>query len=296
MKLDLKIQYWVCGALAFWLVANGAYAQKEFDKEGHRGCRGLMPENTIPAMKQALLLGVNTLEMDVHFSQDKKALISHDPYVSSKIALKPDGSEIKPEEEKNYILYKMNYDEIRRFDVGSKFYPEFPQQKKIKTYKPLLAELIDSVETFVTEHHLPLPQYNIETKSTPEGDDVLHPAPEEFVKLMMQVIFSKHIENRVIIQSFDPRTLEIIHRDYPAIRTSWLTANPNSCEDNLKTLTFTPTIYSPYFMTVNEETVKLCHSKNILVVPWTVNSTEEITRLKSLGVDGIISDYPNLLH
>jgi glycerophosphoryl diester phosphodiesterase len=296
MKFDKKIKYCISGFLAFWLVVNGAYAQQRFDKEGHRGCRGLMPENTIPAMKQALLLGVSTLEMDVHFSKDKKALISHDPYISSKIALKPDGTEIKPEEEKSYVLYKMNYDEIHRFDVGSKFYPEFPQQKKIKTYKPLLAELIDSVEVFVAEHHLPLPQYNIETKSTPEGDNVLHPAPEEFVKLMMQVIVSKHIESRVIVQSFDSRTLEIIHRDYPTIRTSWLTANPKSCEDNLKALTFTPTIYSPYFMTVDEVTLKLCHSKNILVVPWTVNTTEEITRLKSLGVDGIISDYPNLLH
>lgn len=295
MKLDRRMKQAACVAVAFWVVANGGYAQKNFDKEGHRGCRGLMPENTIPAMKEALLLGVNTLEMDVHFSKDKQALISHDPYISSKIALKPDGGEIKSEEEKSYILYGMDYDEIRRFDVGSKFYPEFPQQKKIKTYKPLLAELIDSVETFVAERHLPLPQYNIETKSTPEGDNIRHPAPEEFVKLMMQVILSKHIESRVIIQSFDPRTLEIIHRDYPAIRTSWLTANPNSCEDNLKTLTFAPAIYSPYFMTVDEETVKLCHSRNILVVPWTVNSTEEIARLKSLGVDGIISDYPNLL-
>ena len=296
MMLDKKIRQVTCVAITFWIAVTGGYAQKSFDKEGHRGCRGLMPENTIPAMTEALLLGVNTLEMDIHFSKDKQALISHDPYISSKMALKPDGSEISPEEEKSCVLYKMDYNEIRRFDVGSKFYPEFPQQKKIKTYKPLLAELIDSVETFVAEHHLPLPQYNIETKSSPEGDNVLHPAPEEFVKLMMQVVLSKHIESRVIIQSFDPRTLEIIHRDYPTIRTSWLTENPNSCEDNLKALTFAPTIYSPYFMTVDEETLKLCHSKNILVIPWTVNSKKEITRLKSLGVDGIISDYPNLLH
>lgn len=272
------------------------YAQTNFDKEGHRGCRGLMPENTIPAMKEALRLGVNTLEMDVHFSKDKQALISHDPYFSSKITLKPDGSEISADEEKNYELYDMNYAEIRKFDVGSKYYPEFPQQRKFKTYKPLLSELIDSVEAFVAENHLPLPQYNIETKTTLEGDKVLHPAPEEFVKLMMDVILSKHIEKRVIIQSFDPRTLEIIHRDYPTIRTAWLVANPKSCEENLQTLTFTPTILSPYFLMVNQHMIELCHSKNILVIPWTVDSVDEIKRLKSLHVDGIISDYPNLLN
>ena len=274
---------------------NG-FAQNHFDKEGHRGCRGLMPENTIPAMKEALLLGVNTLEMDVHFSKDKQALISHDPFFSSKISLKPDGSEISADEEKNYTLYQMNYDEIRRFDVGSKFYPAFPQQKKFKTYKPLLSELIDSVEAFVAERHLPLPQYNIETKTTPEGDNTLHPEPEEFVKRMMDIILSKHIEKRVIIQSFDPRTLEIIHRDYPNIRTAWLVANTKSSEENLSTLSFTPSIYSPYYLMVNADVIKLCHSKHILVIPWTVDTPEDISRLKSMGVDGIISDYPNLLN
>lgn len=296
IKLNSKAKFCSFAIVAFGLISSDGYAQASFDKEGHRGCRGLMPENTIPAMEEALRMGVNTLEMDVHFSKDKKALISHDPYVSSKIGLKPDGSEIKPEEETSYTLYKLNYDEIRCFDVGRKFNPEFPQQKKIKAYKPLLAELIDSVEAFVAKRHLSPPQYNIETKSAPEGDNILHPAPYEFVKLMMQVIFSKGIQDRVVIQSFDPRTLEIVHHDYPHVRISWLTANMNSCEENLKTLSFTPNIYSPYYLTVDEATVKYCHSKNILVIPWTVNSSEEIARLKLLEVDGIITDYPNLLN
>lgn len=270
-------------------------AQTVFDKEGHRGCRGLMPENTIPAMEKALLLGANTLEMDIHFSKDKKVLISHDPYISYKIALLPDGREIKKKDEKNYALYNMTYDEIRQFDMGSKYNPEFPQQQKMKTYKPLLSELIDSVENFAVERHLPLPQYNIETKSDPKGDNTLHPEPEEFVRRLMEVILSKHIEKRVIIESFDPRTLEIMHRDYPSIRTAWLTANRKSCAANLDMLTFTPTIYSPYFKTVNKKTIEVCHAKNIFVLPWTVNSPKEISRLKALGVDGIISDYPNLL-
>ena len=281
----------ICSLLVF----GNLGAQTSFDKEGHRGCRGLMPENTIPAMKKALLLGVNTLELDLHISKDGQVLISHDPYISASIALHPDGSEIKKKEEKSLVLYQLNYAEIRQFDVGSKYNPKFPQQQKIKTYKPLLSELIDSVEAFVSEQHLALPDYNIETKSDPKGDNTLHPEPEEFVRLMMEVILSRHIERRVIIQSFDVRTLEIIHRDYPSLRTSLLTANLKSVESNLKTLSFAPPIYSPYYWTVTKATVEGCHQRNILIIPWTVDDEKKIKKMKDLHVDGIISDYPDRL-
>jgi len=277
------------------LAANTiASAQIAFDTQAHRGGRGLMPENTIPAMKNALRLGVTTLEMDTHITKDKQVLLSHDPYLSYKYVSLPDGTAMTKKDKNKYAIYAMNYDEIRRFDVGSKYYQAFPQQQKMRAYIPLLSELIDSVESFVAEQQLPLPQYNIETKLDDGGDGILHPHPEEFVRLLMDVIIAKNIEERVIIQSFDPRTLEIVHRDYPSIRTAWLVENLKSCKANMQALTFTPTIYSPFYKKVNPKVVKYCHERGIKVIPWTVNSVKQMDKMKAFNVDGIISDYPDL--
>src|SRR5689334_22632536 len=100
----------------------------DFSLQGHRGYRGLMPENTIPAMLKAIGLGVNTLEMDICFSKDKKALLSHEPFFNHDITTTPDGSFITEKEEKNYNLYQMDYRLITKFDVGMKPHPRFPQQ------------------------------------------------------------------------------------------------------------------------------------------------------------------------
>ena len=110
----------------------------------------------------------------------------------------------------------------------------------------------------------------------------------------MAVIVKKHIEKRVSIQSFDPRTLEIVHRKYPAIPISYLVYK-NTLEDNLHLLTFTPDIYSPVFKLVDAQLLESCHGKKMRVIPWTVNEQADIDRLKTLGVDGLISDYPDRL-
>ncbi|WP_183560726.1 glycerophosphodiester phosphodiesterase family protein [Mucilaginibacter sp. SP1R1] len=269
-------------------------AQQKFDTEAHRGGRALMPENTIPAMLNGVRLGAQTLELDCHITADGKVMVSHDPFMSSIIMLKPDGSEISKAEEKEYVLYKMPYDSIRRFQEGVKQHPNFPDQKQVKTYKPLLADLIDSVENYVKENHLKPVYYNMETKSQPEGDNILNPVPDVFVKLLMEVITEKKITDRVIIQSFDPRTLQVLHQQWPKMKTAFLTQT-GSYEDNIKTLGFTPTILSPEFKIVNEAMVKAAHKNRVKVLPWTVNNEADMKALAVLGVDGLISDYPDRL-
>jgi glycerophosphoryl diester phosphodiesterase len=279
----------------FLLAAFRILAQPALDVQAHRGGRGLMPENSIPAMLNAVDMGVRTLELDCVISADGKVVVSHDVYMSSDFMLKPDGSPIAKAEEKQYALYKMTYDSIRRFSEGVKTHPGFPDQTKVKTYKPLLAELIDSVEAEVRKRHFRPVYYNIETKSTPDGDDVFHPKPEPFVAALMAVIKAKGIQDRVIIQSFDPRTLRIVHRDFPKQPTALLIENGKSLEENIAGLGFTPAIYSPNYLLVNAPLVKKAHDSGIKVLPWTVNDPKAMQAQAALGVDGIISDYPDRL-
>lgn len=271
------------------------YVRDDFDKEGHRGCRGLMPENTIPAMLDAVALGVTTLEMDIVFTKDKKAILSHEPFFNHEITTKPDGSYIG---EKEYNIYQMTYDEVKTYDVGMKPHPRFPQQKKIKVCKPLLSDVIDAVNKDMVTRRRPFPFYNIETKTQPATDNIYHPAPEEFVELLMAVISEKGIADHVIIQSFDFRTLQYLHQHYPEIKTAMLIEDydKSTLDVQLKALGFDPTIYSPAYQLVDEELIRKCHEKNIKVIPWTINTKEEIVKYTNMGVDGIITDYPDLFN
>ncbi|WP_316823392.1 glycerophosphodiester phosphodiesterase family protein [Pedobacter gandavensis] len=266
-----------------------------FSTEGHRGARGLMPENTILAMKKAIDLGITTLEMDTHVTKDGAVVVTHDDYLSPPFMLDADGKEILPADAKKYPVYQMTYAELKSFDLGSKYYPAFPQQEKIKTFIPRLEELIDSVQHYLTKTGKKQMFYNIETKCGPEGDGVLNPDPETFVQLLMKVIEKKGISPYVVIQSFDKRTLQILNEKYPEVRTSYLVANKKSFEEHMADLGFLPFILSPAYQMVNNELVKKCHDQGIKVIPWTVNTAADIQLLKDLKVDGIISDYPNLL-
>ncbi|HEX2683943.1 MAG TPA: glycerophosphodiester phosphodiesterase [Ferruginibacter sp.] len=269
-----------------------------FDKEAHRGGRGLMPENTIPAMLNALGLQVTTLEMDISISKDKKVLLSHEPFFSKDITTKPDGSYIGPKELKSYNLYKMDYEEIAKYDVGMKMHPLFPEQQKVKAVKPLLSDVFKAVKEYMITVKRPFPFYNIEIKSQPEGDNIYHPLPAEFVELVMGVIKENQMEEQVIIQSFDFRSLQYMHQHYPAIKTSVLIEanNKSSFRKQIKDLGFTPTIYSPDFLLVTPELIRDCHELNMKVIPWTVNDKNKIEELTKMGVDGIITDYPNLFN
>ncbi|MEO6720027.1 MAG: glycerophosphodiester phosphodiesterase [Ferruginibacter sp.] len=269
-----------------------------FDKEGHRGCRGLMPENTLAAMLKGIDLGVTTIEMDVSFTKDSQAILSHEPFFNHDITTLPDGSFINAKDEKQYNLYKMNYAEILRYDVGMKPHPKFPRQFKMPVTKALLMDVIDGVENYIRDKKLPPIFYNIETKTNPITDNIYHPAPQAFVDMLMKIINEKGIGERVIIQSFDFRTLQIMHRDYPSIKTAMLIEDydKRSLQEQIKALGFTPTIYSPAHELVNKSLVDQCHELQIKVVPWTINNKARIAELKALGVDGIITDYPDLFN
>ncbi len=269
-----------------------------FDKQGHRGCRGLMPENTVPAMLKALDLGVTTLEMDISISKDKKVFLSHEPFFNHEITTKPDGSFIEEKDERDYNMYQMNYGSVLTYDVGMKPHPRFPNQEKVKAVKPLLTDVFDAVKEYMMTRRKPFPFYNIETKCLPATDNVYHPKPAEFVELLMKVIMEKQVEDMVIIQSFDPRTLQYLHRHYPKMKTSLLVEanNRNSFRKQIKDLGFTPTIYSPEFSLVTDVLIRNCHDRNIKIIPWSVNDKKKIEELKKMGVDGIITDYPNLFN
>jgi glycerophosphoryl diester phosphodiesterase len=267
-----------------------------FDKEGHRGGRGLMPENTIPAMLKGLDVGVTTLEMDAMITKDKKVILSHDPFFNHSITIKADSSFIAAKDEKQYIIYQMTFEETQQFDVGLKPYPAFPRQQRVPATKPLLSEVIANADAYAAGKQRPLPFYNIETKSKPATDNINHPAPQEYVDLLMAVIKEKKIEDRVIIQSFDPRTLKIVHSQYPGIKTALLIEDNDkrTLKAQLDDLGFTPTIYSPAYKLVTPALLSDCHHKKMKVVPWTVDDKDEIVRLTKMGVDGIITDYPDL--
>jgi glycerophosphoryl diester phosphodiesterase len=267
-----------------------------FDKQGHRGCRGLMPENTIPAMLRAIDLGVTTLEMDAVITADGEVVLSHEPWMGWEISTSPDGRSFTAQEEKQYNIYRMDYATVKSWDVGLKPHPRFRQQARMAAYKPRLADVIDTVEAYLKKTGKAPVFYNIETKSDPAGDDLFHPRPEPFADMLMEVINRKGIINKVIIQSFDNRTLQVLHRKNPKLRTALLVEgfSKESMEAHLQALGYIPSIYSPEYNLVTPDLVKSCHHKGMKLIPWTVNDRSAMERLKNMGVDGIITDYPNL--
>lgn len=273
-----------------------AFSETVFDREGHRGCRGLMPENTIPAMLKAIDLGVTTLEMDASISKDKQVFLSHEPFFNHEITTKPDGGFISEAEEKQYNMYQMNYADIIKYDVGLKPHPRFPRQEKMAAVKPLLSVMFDSVQAYCLRNNKPLPQFNIETKTNAATDEKYHPGPEAFVELLVAVIQSKKMTEQVIIQSFDIRTLQYLHANYPSFKTALLVEDydKKAFALQLKDLGFIPTIYSPAYTLVTPLLVKQCRDAGIRIVPWTVNDLPAMQALKKMGVHGIISDYPDL--
>ncbi|GGE53838.1 glycerophosphoryl diester phosphodiesterase [Pedobacter psychrotolerans] len=274
-----------------------ASAQKrKFDVQGKAGARGIMPENTIEGMLKALDLGVTTLEMDAVISKDKQVVLSQEPYFNNEISLLPNGKPISFKDQKNYNIYQMDYEQVKKFDVGSKIHARFPGQMKFKAYKPLLSKTIDAVEAYVKEHRLAKPVYSIETKTIKNGDNEFHPEPAEFVELIMDVVNTKKIAKRVIIESFDMRTLQYLHEKYPKVKTSLLIDEKEPFEDYIEKLGFNPTIYSPYSVLVGKGLVDRCHEMGIKIIPWTVNTVKDLKYFMSLGVDGVITDFPNLMN
>ncbi len=271
-------------------------AQSSFDLQGHRGCRGLMPENSWPAFEKALEMGVTTLEMDVVISKDGQVVVSHEPYFMALYCLKPDGSPIAKDEKIN--LHTLTYEEIKRYDTGSKGNSDFPEQKKIKTHKPLLSEVLAQAEAYCRTHNRPAVSYNIEIKSDPSEYGISQPRPADFSELVYQVIQSKVPLERVTLQSFDFEVLkywqkQMLAGSYGKVKLAALVANLKGIEGNLEDLGFIPAIYSPYYKLLSAEKVQLLHQKGMQVIPWTVNAPKAMREVKAMGVDGLITDYPD---
>ncbi|TGV02546.1 glycerophosphodiester phosphodiesterase family protein [Flavivirga rizhaonensis] len=260
------------------------------DIQGHRGCRGLMPENTIPAFKKAIALGVHTLELDVAVSKDHIVVVSHEPYMNGSICLDHKGKEIPESDDKKYNLYQMTFDSIKQFDCGTKFYSRFPEQEKIKTYKPSLDEVIK-----ISKLLNPNIRFNIEIKSSPEYDDVYTPGPRDFVQLVLEVIKKNNAFADTNLQSFDLRILEEIKKQAPKMEVALLVEEDKDIWNKITAMTYLPEIISPYYKLLNKKTVKNLKAENFKVIPWTVNDVEELQKMIDFEVNGIITDYPNRL-
>lgn len=277
---------------------NPSAAQTIFDLQGHRGCRGLMPENTVPAFLKALDLGVTTLEMDVVISKDKKVVVSHEPYFNAAYSIAPDGKPVSKKKKKKLVLYHMDYVDIRQYDVGSNGNSAYPEQQKIKAHKPLLTEVIEQAEAYRKSKYLPVFSYNIEIKSEASQYNKSQPEPAVFCDLVEAVIHKQSIAERTIIQSFDFVVLKHWQQqasagNYVNVRLSALVANLRSSEKNSQKLGFKPDIYSPHFRLLSKKKIIRLHQQSIKVIPWTVNKRTDMLRLKEWGVDGLITDYPN---
>ena len=271
-------------------------AQK-LDIEGHRGCRGLMPENTIDAFKHALKYNVTTLELDVCISKDRKVVVSHEPYMNSLFCSHPNGKPVVKSEEKALNLFQMNYEDIAKYDSGNRGNKNFIEQEKRNTYKPLLESVFKEIESYITVNSLKPVQYNIEIKSEKEEYNISQPEVEEFSKLVYEVIIENISPDRIIIQSFDFDILKYWHTKikigaFKKVRLAALTEKMG-VKPTFKSLGFKPDIFSPYYKLLTPKKIQICHKNEVKVVPWTVNNITEMQQLIQMGVDGLITDYPD---
>lgn len=261
--------------------------------EGHRGARGYLPENTIPSFILAIEQGADTIEIDVVVSKDKKVVVSHEPWFASTISTAPNGSRIAKETEREHNIYKLTYEEVKKYDVGAIGNKDFPEQVPLPIYKPLLTDVFAAIEKYTKDRGIAPVRYNIEIKSNPQGDDVFHPGVEEFVELVLRDIADFGLEKRVIVQSFDVRPLQIIKKKKAAVELSYLVSNLDGIEKNIEKLGFVPDTYSPHYSLLTKELAKYCRDNGMKLVPWTVNALEDLKKVKEFAPDAVITDYPD---
>ncbi len=302
--------------LVVWFFSSIASAQT-FDLQGHRGARGLMPENTLPGFARALSIGVSTLELDIAVSRDNVVVVSHNPILHNAITRNGAGQWLK---NKEIVIHAVDYKELKRFDVGqinpaSRYASRFPEQAALKgVIIPTLSEVFELVKRSGNTDV----RFNIETKLHP-GKPELTVSPTAFVQALLQVVRQHHMSERVSVQSFDWRTLQIVQKLAPDIPTAYLTA----AQPWLDTLArgkpgaspwlsgfdiddFQQSepriikaaggkIWSPYHKEVTQEKINLAHQLGLKVIVWTVNKPRRMRDLIAWGVDGIITDYPDQL-
>ena len=278
---------------ALFMTTTTLSAQKT-DWQGHRGTRGLMPENTIPAFIRALELGVTTLELDICISADSHIVVSHEPWMSHEICSQPDGTPVSEVEATKYRIYKMTLAEVQRFDCGKRGNARFPQQQAMRAYKPALFEVVEAVNKWCIGNNKPLPNFNIEIKSAQEYYGKMTPFPAEYVRIVLaETEQLRYLMKGYNIQSFDANILKEVHKQYPEMVIALLVENKLSVAKNIDLLGFTPQIYSPYYLLLTKQKIKKIHRLGMKVIPWTVNETELMQHLIDIGADGIITDYPD---
>ena len=269
-------------------------ADFDYDLQGHRGARGLLPENTIPSFLTAIDHGVNTIEFDLVVTADEKMLISHEPWFDYKISTKPDGTPVTEEEQMEFNIFEMTYEETRQFDVGLRGHQGFPDQQPMAVTKPLMKDAIRAIDRYVEEQGLDPVYYNIETKSRPEWYGVMSPQPERFSELLYNELKELDLLDRVIIQSFDPATLIAMREiDADIVQAMLVYEEDQSIDRYVEILGYQPEIWSPHYELVTPDLVTDVHNRGMTIIPWTINETDEMIRLLEIGVDGIITDYPN---
>jgi glycerophosphoryl diester phosphodiesterase len=298
-RLLLKVAvFGLAGCLALTAAAGKPGAtqavHQAVDLQGHRGARGLLPENTIPGFLRALELGVTTLEMDVAINAEGHVVLSHEPWMSAEICRHPDGRDVTKKEEKSLRIYRMSDAELAGFDCGSRGHPDFPRQQAMPLAKPLLDEVLQAVAARSSASGRPPVLFNIGIKSRPENDGVFHPGVDEFSQILHSVLRDHDVLERTTVQSFDPRALEAMHRIDPEVSTALLISDSYDLEENLALLSYVPEIYSPNYELVDERLIRAAHARNIRVIPWTVNDAGSMRELLDRGVDGLITDYPGL--
>jgi glycerophosphoryl diester phosphodiesterase len=231
------------------------------------------------------------------YKRQGQVIVSHEPYMNSLYAIKPDGTPVLKSEENALNMFKMSYSEVRKFDVGSRGNPLFPEQKKVFAYKPLLEEVFQMAEDFRKKTGKKI-YYNIEIKSDPKEYGVSQPRTVDEFSEKVWAVMAKHVRPEfIILQSFDFNVLKYWNKSiqsghFPRVDLSALVTRKgpeNTCSD----LGFTPAIYSPNFSSLTQDIVNDCHSKGMKVIPWTVNELTDVKAMIQLGVDEIITDYPS---
>ena len=260
---------------------------KDFDWQGHRGARGLMPENTIPGFLKTVEYPIQTIELDVVISADHQVIVSHEPWMSAQIC--------DVSEKDSLLIYHMTAKKIAKIDCGRKVHPLFPKQEKLFVHKPTLSEVVLAVDAHCDKLKMPYPKFNIEIKSMPEWDNKYTPEPREFVEIVLQAIRELKIEERTIIQSFDPRVLNELYKTKTLVKTALLVFMERDMDSALSLLEQLPDIYAPNFILVSEDLVKQVHEKGMKIIPWTVNDLDVMRNLIDMGIDGMITDYPDLI-
>ncbi len=276
---------------------------RAIELQGHRGARGLKPENTIPAFEKALELGVHTLELDIVLTKDKQILVHHDTEVNPQLCIHKEGLPVKKES-----ISKLSLAEMQKLDCGSIKNIYFPKQETVAgTPIPTLKEVIRFAKEYGKKNpQKPKPTLNIELKFPSGTGD---PEIQEFVNLLVKTLEEETFLDSCLVQSFDLRSILVLKKLKPTIPTSAL-FYPSKTDQVLMKYFFGGSVrkkvidtakyvgasyVSPHYGYINSEFVEYAHSQKLKVLVWTVNTKEEMQRLHDLGVDGIISDYPDML-